>query len=98
MEEKDKKAKELGAVLKVDLGDNVAYFKIPNRYVIGFFYSKLKENYVAAIESLLKGSIIPELSTINLDNDADFISIMEHAGKLIEQLEKQKKSSTSTLL
>lgn len=98
MEEQNKKAKALGAVLRIDLEDKVAFFKVPNRYVIGFFYSKLKDNYVAAIEALFKGTIISEVSTINLDNDSDFVSIMEHNSKLIELVEKQKKSSTSTLL
>lgn len=98
MEEQNKKAKALGAVLRIDLEDKVAFFKVPNRYVIGFFYSKLKDNYVAAIESLMKGSFIAECSTVNLDDDTQFISIMEHSGQLIELVEKQKKSSTSTLL
>lgn len=99
MEEADKKAKSLGAVMKVDTEDGkVAYFRAPNRYVIGFFYAKLKDNYVAAIESLFKGTIISEVSTINLDDDSDFVSIMEHNSKLIQLVENQKKSSTSTLL
>lgn len=91
------KAKGLGAVMRVDVeGGKVAFFRVPNRYAQGLFYSKLKTNHVEAMEVILTNSLLTEISTVDLKSDGDFFAVMDKVPELIELVEK--KSSTSTLL
>jgi hypothetical protein len=94
-EQKDKKAKDLGAVKVIEFEDEkIAYLKKPNRYVLGIAFSKLESNPVEANEILIKNCIIPEVSDMDvMDNDDYFLSLMQHAGDLL-----QLKKSTSKAL
>ena len=98
MDERDIKAKGLGAIKKIEVeGDNgevkVAYFKQPHRYVLGLAYAKIEINPVEANEMVLKNCIIEEVSDMEiLTNDSYFFGAMQHVASLME-VKKSKSSS-----
>jgi hypothetical protein len=94
----DSLAKEKGAILKIEVEDKIGYFKYPNRYVVGLFLAQLEDNRVQALETLLNGTIIESVSTLDLSNDEYFYAAMNNAQKLIDHINNNKKKSTSTLL
>ena len=65
IEEKDAKAKELGATAKVTDGDKVCYFRLPSRMAIGTSLSMLNTDVVQACEIIFNDACIREVSDYN---------------------------------
>jgi hypothetical protein len=92
-------AKAAGAVLMIEVEDpktgekRVGYFRKPERNVIGLAYAKLQKNRVEAVEFLLKNCIIGKLSTVNIDDDADFFALLNEAEELLYLIEQKKSKS-----
>lgn len=86
-----------GEVIEITVGDNdeyKAYLKKPDRYMVGFFVSKVNVNPVVAAEELYKSCVISEISDKEILDDQDlFLSIISDLRSMIEL----KKSSSRKL-
>ncbi len=95
IEEKDAKAKELGAKSKISDGDKVCYFKEPSRMAVGLATAMMNTDRVQGCEILFNDACIKEVSDYNhwLNDTPLFLGI---CGTL-QELIVVKKSTYTTL-
>jgi hypothetical protein len=103
IEQKDIKAKNLGAVCKIEVDDagtpKIIYFKKPHRYTIGLYYAKRESNKIEAIEFLFKQTALSEVSDMEIlsaERDDLFYAAIGEVDTLLNVVEV-KKSKSQTL-
>lgn len=97
LDERDERAKKLGAIDVIEVEDKRLYLKIPNRNIIGIAWAKMEVNTVEGMEIIAKASAIRDVSDMEiLEDDALFLSCMAGIGEFISKI-KLKKSTLRTL-
>jgi hypothetical protein len=94
VDERDAKAKSLGAVHVFEVEGKRIYVKQPPRHVIGFAFAQMETNRVQACETLIRASAIEEVSDLEiLKNDILFMSLMADIGDFLATIELKKSTS-----
>ena len=75
--------KEHKEVFKITVETHVGYFKKPNRTIIALASTKVKENPIGYVETILENTFIGGSREI-LENDDFFLAAMTTAEKLVE--------------
>ena len=95
IDSQDAHAKTLGAVGKIDVDGFKLYFKEPNRYALGAYFTTINVNKVQACEHLLTSCYIPDISDKNiLTDDKLFYSAMFIIIDYVDTIELKKSNFT----
>jgi len=95
IDSKDAHAKTLGAVGKIEVDGFKLYFKEPNRYALGAYFTTINVNKVQACEHLLKSCYLADISDKNiLTDDKLFYSAMFVIIDYVDTIELKKSNFT----